>query len=132
MNKLSTSIDDYLDHGKYKEISLDDIPKDIFEDVVHVSMWLDKDIDDLKFYLKNESIDKFEGVISDLSFCYELFESDKEKSVEIYKILKDNKNKLLPVFIEYGDEDNFIIEGNSRLVAYKWLDFNYIPVIYVK
>ena len=100
-------------------------------DIKDVSEWLDKEIEKIKFYYKDEPISMFNETIEEMQSTYDEFIDELERTEYIFKLL-DNGNKPMAIFIKLNDEDNFIIEGRHRIVAFNWFGLDKVPVIYVE
>jgi hypothetical protein len=98
-------------------------------DIVDVAEWMGKPVDMLSFRFKYEPISKFIDVINELENSYPDFPSEKARTKKIYKSI-NNGSPLYAIFVD--EKDNFILEGRHRVVAFKWLGVDTIPVIYVK
>ena len=114
-----------------KEITLKEaISLSQLSDIQDVSEWLHKNNNDIKFFYKEEPISKFENTIKEMESTYDEFPDEYKRTRKIYKLLK-NGEKPKAIFIKLKDKDNFIMEGRHRIVAFKWLDLDKVPVIYV-
>lgn len=88
-------------------------------------------ITDLEFYLSKEPMSKFIKQAEEMESTFDEFPQDAKRTKKIVKLLKQG-NEPLPIFIEYNDPHNFIMEGRHRVVAFMLMDYDYIPVVYVK
>ena len=93
--------------------------------------WLNKAINDIEFFYKEEPIELFNSQIEEMISTYGEFDEELQRTEKILELLK-NGEKPKPIFIELRDEHKFIMEGRHRIVAFKWFGLKTVPVIYVK
>ena len=121
-----------FDRNDIKEITLNDAIKlTQLSDVKDVGEWLDKPIDEIKYYYKEEPISIFIDTIEEMESTYDEFVDELNRTEHIVDLL-ENGNKPMAIFIELNDKDNFIMEGRHRIVAFSWFGLDKVPVIYVK
>jgi hypothetical protein len=121
-----------FDRNDIKEIALNDAIKlTQLSDVKDVGEWLDKPIDEIKYYYKEEPISIFIDTIEEMESTYDEFVDELNRTEHIVDLL-ENGNKPMAIFIELNDKDNFIMEGRHRIVAFSWFGLDKVPVIYVK
>jgi hypothetical protein len=61
---------------------------------------------------------------------YDEFPEDEERTNRILKLLKRGAQPL-PIYVEAGDPDFFVMEGRHRMVAFWLAEMKTIPVAYV-
>jgi hypothetical protein len=134
---IATTIHEYVDKNNsndrsgIKEITLNDAIKlSQLSDVKDVGEWLNKPIEEIKYYYKEEPISMFRDTIKDMESTYNIFPKDKKRTKQIFDQLK-NGDKSMAIFIGLNDNNNFILEGRHRIVAFSWFGYNKVPVIYV-
>ena len=133
---IATTIREYLNESVnrsgIKEITLNDaINLSQFSDIKDVGEWLNKPIDKIKYYYKEEPISMFNDTIEEMESTYDEFTDERDRTEYIVDLL-ENGNKPMAIFIELKDKDNFIMEGRHRIVAFSWFGLNKIPVVYVE
>lgn len=98
------------------------------EDIKSMSEWLNKEVYDIKFEFIEEDISKFQKQIDEMesSLCYNIDENERVRQIE--EILTDGGS---PFAIFVDKNDNFILEGRHRIVAFSRQHINKIPVFYV-
>lgn len=134
MNPLRKIIKEVLQEhlAKIQPITLQEaILRTSKEDVYSIAEWLNKPIKNISFYFKLEPISIFSSQIEEMESTYSEFPDDEERTQQIYKLLQQG-NEPRPVFVELKDKDKFILEGRHRIVAFKWIGLNSVPVLYVK
>lgn len=77
-------------------------------------------LDQFEVQFSVESIEMFRSQIDEMVESYNTYLKDKSRMKKILLDLKGG-HRALPVFIEYGDPTNFIIEGRHRIVAFDQL-----------
>lgn len=100
------------------------------EDLKDVAHWMNTTPDNLSIELKQEPIQKFIKQIKEMYGTYDEFPEDEERTNRILKLLKRGA-KPLPMYVEKGDPDLFVMEGRHRMVAFWLADMKTIPVAYV-
>jgi hypothetical protein len=133
---ITTTIREYLNENinrkGIKEISLNDAVKlSQLSDVKDVGEWLNKPIEEIKYYYKEEPISMFNDTIEEMESTYDEFIDDRDRTEYIVDLLEKG-NKSMAVFIELNDKDNFIMEGRHRIVAFSWFGLDKVPVVYVE
>jgi uncharacterized protein YjgD (DUF1641 family) len=86
---------------------------------------------DLEFYLSKEPMSKFINQAKEMVSTFDEFPQDAKRTKKIVKRLREG-NDALPIFVEYGDPYNFIMEGRHRVVAFMQMGYDFLPVVYVK
>lgn len=115
-----------------KEITLNDAIKlSQLSDVKDVGEWLNKPIDEIKYYYKEEPITMFKDTIDEMESTYYEFIDERDRTEHIVDLLK-SENPPMAIFIQLNDRDNFIMEGRHRIVAFSWFGLDRVPVIYVE
>jgi len=130
--KYIKSYNESINKIEYKPLSLKEaIGLSQLSDIKDVGEWLDKNIEDIEFYYKVESIEMFKDTAVEMESTYGEFTDEEERTRYILSLIKDGE-KIMPIFVEKNDADKFIMEGRHRIVAFMWLGLKEIPVIYVK
>jgi hypothetical protein len=83
------------------------------------------------FSIKQEHLDVFRNQAEEMLATYDEFPKEKSRTYQILKRLKHGERPL-PIFIEYGDPQKFIIEGRHRIVAFMQMGLKYVTVVTVK
>jgi len=96
-----------------------------------VGWFYDANINDLEFYFDNEPMEMFAPQAIEMESTFDEFPEDAKRANKIATLLKQGKEPL-PIFVEYDDPHNFIIEGRHRIVAFMQIGYDSIPVIRVK
>lgn len=99
-------------------------------DLKSISEWMNTPLDQLKFIYKLVPMSTFDKQAKDMLATYDEFPKDRNRTDKINKLLKNNK-PLYPIFVEYGDRTNFILEGRHRIVSFLQNNIKQIPVFYV-
>lgn len=133
---IATTIREYLNENinrnGIKEITLSDTIKlSQLSDVKDVGEWLNKPIDEIKYYYKEEPISMFIDTIREMESTYDEFVDERDRTEHIVDLLESG-NKPMAIFIELNDKDNFIMEGRHRIVAFSWFGLDKVPVVYVQ
>ena len=133
---IATTIREYLNENVnrfgVKEITLNDAIKlSQLSDVKDVGEWLNKPIDKIKYYYKEEPITMFRDTIEEMESTYDEFVDERDRTEHIVDLLESG-NKPMAIFIELNDKDNFIMEGRHRIVAFSWFGLDKVPVVYVE
>ena len=133
---IATTIREYLNENVnrfgVKEITLNDAIKlSQLSDVKDVGEWLNKPIDEIKYYYKEEPITMFMDTIDEMESTYDEFIDERDRTEHIFDLLESG-NPPMAIFIELNDKDNFIMEGRHRIVAFSWFGLNKVPVVYVE
>ena len=135
MRKFIKTMVEYLNENSrfgIKEITLNDaIEISQLTDIKYVGEWLNKPIQEIKYYYKEEPITMFINTIKSMESTYDEFVDERYRTEYIVDLLEDG-NKPMAIFIELNDENNFIMEGRHRIVAFSWFGLNKVPVIYVQ
>lgn len=129
MDRQCSSVDMYLwfkQSFKLKE-SINPTQSDI-EDV---SKWLNTSPENVTVTTIEEPIEKFLPQIEEMYGTYDEFEEEEERTDKIVKLIKRGA-PILPIYVEEGDPDLFVMEGRHRMVAFWLLGMKTIPVSYVK
>ena len=113
-----------LDKAELEEAS-DPTPQDLKD----VAGWMDTTPDKISIEVKQEPIEKFIKQIREMYGTYDEFPEDEERTNRILKLLKRG-SKPLPVYVEAGDPDLFVMEGRHRMVAFWLAGMKSIPVAY--
>jgi GNAT superfamily N-acetyltransferase len=100
------------------------------DDLSDVADWMRTTPDKLKMVVKQEPIEKFIKQIREMYGTYDEFPEDEERTNRILKLLKKG-SKPLPIYVEDGDPDLFVMEGRHRMVAFWLAGMKTIPVAYV-
>ena len=133
---IITTIREYLNENVnrfgVKEITLNDAIKlSQLSDVKDVGEWLNKPIEEIKYYYKEEPITMFRDTIEEMESTYDEFIDERDRTEHIVDLL-ENGNPPMAIFIELNDKDNFIMEGRHRIVAFSWFGLDKVPVVYVE
>ena len=133
---ITTTIREYLNENLnrfgVKEITLNDVIKlSQLSDVKDVGEWLNKPIDEIKYYYKEEPITMFMDTIEEMESTYDEFIDERDRTEHIVDLLESG-NPPMAIFIELNDKDNFIMEGRHRIVAFSWFGLDKVPVVYVE
>jgi hypothetical protein len=133
---IATTIKEYLNENMnrsdIKEITLNDAVKlSQLSDVKDVGEWLNKPIEEIKYYYKEEPISMFNDTIKEMESTYDEFIDERDRTEYIVNLLEKG-NKPMAVFIKLNDKDNFIMEGRHRIVAFSWFGLDKVPVVYVE
>lgn len=99
-------------------------------DVACVAQWMKCAVTDLSLQLEDVAIEHFSDLIQELLASYSLFPKEEKRTLKIVKLLKTGEQPL-PVFIEAGDQHQFIMEGRHRIVAFHLAGLSSITVAYV-
>lgn len=100
------------------------------QDLKDVAQWMHTTPDKLKIIVKQEPIEKFIKQIREMYGTYDEFPEDRERTESILELLK-NGAQPMPVYVEEGDRDYFVMEGRHRMVAFWLAGMKTIPVAYV-
>lgn len=102
------------------------------KDLEHAVKWFSGvSPDECEFSLSLESIETFRSQIDEMVASYPTFPKERARTKKIASEIK-NGERALPVFVEYGDDRNFIIEGRHRIVAFDQLGMKKAIVCWVK
>lgn len=85
------------------------------------------DLHDCEIQLTVESIEIFRKQITEMIESYPAYPKDRARMKKIMQEIKEGE-RALPVFVEYGDPQNFIIEGRHRIVAFDQLGMKKVIV----
>jgi hypothetical protein len=112
---------------------MDFFDKELFEkDLRSIALWLNvESIEHIDITLSKMSLSNFANQITEMEKSYPEFPKEKERTQRIYNKLKKGEAPL-PIFIQNGDENNFIMEGRHRIVAFKWLGLEEVIVAKVQ
>lgn len=125
-------LNENINRNGIKEITLSDTIKlSQLSDVKDVGEWLNKPIDEIKYYYKEEPISMFIDTIREMESTYDEFVDERDRTEHIVDLLESG-NKPMAIFIELNDKDNFIMEGRHRIVAFSWFGLDKVPVVYVQ
>lgn len=107
--------------------------KELFEkDLRSIALWLNvESIEHIDVKFSKMSLSMFEKQITEMEKTYEDFPKEKARTERIYNKLKKGEAPL-PIFIQNGDDHNFIMEGRHRIVAFKWLGLEEVVVAKVQ
>ena len=133
---IAITIREYLNENVnrfgVKEITLNDAIKlSQLSDVKDVGEWLNKPIDEIKYYYKEEPITMFMDTIDEMESTYDEFIDERDRTEHIVDLLESG-NPPMAIFIELNDKYNFIMEGRHRIVAFSWFGLDKVPVVYVE
>jgi len=125
-------LNENINRSGIKEITLKDAVKlSQLSDVIDVGEWLNKPIEKIKYYYKEEPISMFNNTIEEMESTYDEFTDERDRTEHIVDLLEKG-NKPMVIFIELNDKDNFIMEGRHRIVAFSWFGLDKVPVVYVE
>lgn len=99
------------------------------QDIRDIGDWLGKDPTQIDWFWGSEPIENFASQISEMESTYDEFPKDKVRTEKIFALLKSGA-KPMPIFVKFGDEKKFIMEGRHRIVAFSWFAMKAVPVIY--
>ena len=133
---IATTIREYLNENVnrfgIKEITLNDAIKlSQLSDVKDVGEWLNKPIEEIKYYYKEEPMTMFRDTIEEMESTYDEFIDERDRTEHIVDLLESG-NKPMAIFIDLNDKDNFIMEGRHRIVAFSWFGLDKVAVVYVE
>lgn len=96
------------------------------DDIKNIHKWF-KDGSIIKFEFKIENISKFKNQIQEMESTLNEFPEDKFRIEHIFTLLQNE-----PIYAIFVDKnDNFILEGRHRIVAFSRRNQIEIPVYYV-
>lgn len=101
----------------------------IKSDLSSVGEWLSSDPQTMMYKLVVEPINIVAQDAQDMLSGYDEFPEDAKRTNKIAKLLKSGAPQL-PVFMEYGDVNHFVMEGRHRMVAFYMLNLPSVPVVY--
>lgn len=99
------------------------------EDLVSVAQWLHAEPDQIEVHIKHEPIDKFLGQIKEMHGTFNEFPKDERRTNKILRLLKQGATPM-PMYVEQGDPDLFVMEGRHRMVAFWLAGMKTVPVAY--
>lgn len=100
-------------------------------DIKDVAEWLGVPVESVHFETRNESIEAFKKQIIEMESSYLEFPEDDERTSAIERLLQAGEAPK-PIYVEHGDEHNFIMEGRHRIVAFHRFGLTEIPVCRVR
>ncbi len=100
------------------------------EDLASVAQWLSAAPDQIEVHIKQEPIDKFLGQIKEMHGTFSEFPKDERRTNKILRLLKQGATPM-PMYVEQGDKDLFVMEGRHRMVAFWLAGMTTVPVAYV-
>ena len=100
------------------------------EDLASVAQWLRAEPDQIEVHIKQEPIDKFLGQIKEMYGTFGEFPKDERRTNKILRLLKQGATPM-PMYVEQGDPDLFVMEGRHRMVAFWLAGAKTVPVAYV-
>ena len=100
------------------------------EDLASVAQWLRAEPDQIEVHIKQEPIDKFLGQIKEMHGTFGEFPKDERRTNKILRLLKQGATPM-PMYVEQGDQDLFVMEGRHRMVAFWLAGMKTVPVAYV-
>ena len=100
------------------------------EDLVSVAQWLHAEPYQIEVHIKHEPIDKFLGQIKEMHGTFGEFPKDERRTNKILRLLKQGATPM-PMYVEQGDKDLFVMEGRHRMVAFWLAGAKTVPVAYV-
>ncbi len=100
-------------------------------DLKSVAEWLNTTVDDLEIDMKNESIQLYCQDAIEMLNSYDEFPKDKKRTDKIISLLKKGETAL-PIYVEKNDNNNFVMEGRHRMVAFYLLGYKEVLVARVK
>jgi len=125
-------VNENIKRSGVKEITLNDAIKlSQLSDVEDVGEWLNKPIEKIKYYYKEEPISMFYDTIEYMESTFKKFTDERNRTEYIVDLLEKG-NKPMAIFVEINDKNNFIMEGRHRIVAFSWFGLNKVPVVYVE
>lgn len=86
-------------------------------DLAEVAQWLKCKPEDLELVVTSDSISPFLSQIEEMEHSLVHFPEDEARVDEIEHQLREG-SETWPVYVEAGDETNFVMEGRHRLVAF--------------
>lgn len=101
------------------------------QDVKDVSEWMNKPVNEIEYFYKEEPISMFVVQIREMESTYDEFGDDRERTEHIYDLLNLGA-KPKAIFVELNDPNKFIMEGRHRIVAFSWRKLRTVPVVYVR
>ena len=99
------------------------------EDLASVAQWLRAEPDQIEVHIKHEPIDKFLGQIKEMYGTFSEFPKDERRTNKILRLLKQGATPM-PMYVEQGDKDLFVMEGRHRMVAFWLAGMKTVPVAY--
>ena len=99
------------------------------EDLASVAQWLRAEPDQIEVHIKQEPIDKFLGQIKEMYGTFGEFPKDERRTNKILRLLKQGATPM-PMYVEQGDKDLFVMEGRHRMVAFWLAGMKTVPVAY--
>ena len=99
------------------------------EDLASVAQWLHAEPDQIEVHIKQEPIDKFLGQIKEMYGTFNEFPKDERRTNKILRLLKQGATPM-PMYVEQGDQDLFVMEGRHRMVAFWLAGMKTVPVAY--
>jgi hypothetical protein len=104
---------------KGKKYTVEELPDFIrTSDIKSVGEWMDTPIENIIFRYDELPISQLQKQIDEMEGTYDEFPKDRRRTTKILNLFKDGE-PVLPVFIEEGDKDLFVMEGRHRMVAMK-------------
>ena len=100
------------------------------EDLASVAQWLRAEPDQIEVHIQQEPIDKFLGQIKEMYGTFGEFPKDERRTNKILRLLKQGATPM-PMYVEQGDKDLFVMEGRHRMVAFYLSGMKTVPVAYV-
>lgn len=99
-------------------------------DLCDVAKWMKCKVQNLQLRKTEVPSAFFKDLVDGLILSYARFPGEKQRTLKILKQIERGQ-PLLPVFIEEGDQDNFVMEGRHRIVAFHLAGLPTVPVIFV-
>lgn len=100
------------------------------DDIRDVAEWFHTTPDNLVIEITQEPISRFMKQIQDMYSSYSEFPKDAKRTKMIMKEIKQG-GKLYPVYVSSDDQNEFVMEGRHRMVAFMLLGIKLIPVAWV-
>lgn len=103
-------------------------PHVAYYDIQAVLNWYQSEMPTFRY--EEVDIGRFRPQVQEMVGSYLQNPDDEERTQRIVDLLKDG-NPLFPVFVEDGDEQDFIMEGRHRICAAHDLGRTTVPVLFV-
>lgn len=100
-------------------------------DLEDVADWLGVEVEQVELRTELESIEPFLAQIREMEGTYLEFPQDAKRTARIERQLRAGE-VAMPIYIEDGDQHNFVMEGRHRMVAFLRLGMREIPVCRVR
>lgn len=97
------------------------------QDLKDVGAWLGVPAERLVLSVSWEPLGTFLRQIEEMESSYPEFPQDERRTARIYRLLRRGAH-VLPIYVEAQDPDSFVMEGRHRMVAFRRMGMQEIPV----